>query len=523
MSLVMDQSNRPSILNAVALPGRAWRAGLAFGTTLVLAGSAQAEMREYRILFEPSASSQAAGYAMHIGPDTGGYLAEFDLGKPPAQGGTIVYAVDLEDSMDLYVALSAYDDKGESSLFSNEIRVEAVIAPEPAPPPPDDGGAGSGDGGTGGGSDPGTGGGTGGTGGGEPLPPPAASITGTVALSADEAGSINRILGDGGFDFLTVDSLASVRDLRPARCDLDADGDLDWLIGFGYKSAGQIALVEMDNGSAVSVDTLTAGTAAYRDATGGTYPSCGDIDGDGRNEIVVGFGRKGKGVVQIFDDATTGYLPWAENTEDGGMILLETWRHYERQGGDTHPALGDIDGDGRAELVIGLGRYGGGVVMFLGDAVSGFAAHPALPSGERWIQVAADALFIKKFGATFPAVGDWDGDGVDEIAVGLGKGGAGVVAILGDAQSGFPTDVASIPTIGVGRDKYNSRNGEARPSLGDLDDDGIDELVVGFAYGGKHEVQVLDDLQAGAAPMGTAEGFISTGDAKAILAPSPGP
>ena len=86
--------------------------------------------------FAPSPSAAVDGYTLHIGEQSRSYPVEFDLGAPPASGGTIIYAVDLEDSVDLFVAVRAYDDSGETSTFSNEITVQAVEpAPTPAPAP----------------------------------------------------------------------------------------------------------------------------------------------------------------------------------------------------------------------------------------------------------------------------------------------------------------------------------------------------------------------------------------------------
>ncbi len=113
-----------------------------FVIALLTSTSANAVMREYRVYFEPSASSSAAGYTLHIGPDTGEYPLDFDLGAP-LSGGTVIYAVDLEDSIDLFVAVRAYDSNGLQSSYSNELRVAAILPPPPPPPPPpSDGGAG---------------------------------------------------------------------------------------------------------------------------------------------------------------------------------------------------------------------------------------------------------------------------------------------------------------------------------------------------------------------------------------------
>ena len=43
------------------------------------------------------------------------------------------------------------------------------------------------------------------------------------------------------------------------------------------------------------------GWSDYNEANGESWPALGDIDGDGRDEIIIGLGPQGAGRVQIFD------------------------------------------------------------------------------------------------------------------------------------------------------------------------------------------------------------------------------
>lgn len=527
-----NETRRPSALFAATL----------FSLATLAAPSASAALREYRLQFAPSPSAEAAGYTMHVGLQSGTYATEFDLGSPPPQGGEIVYSLDLEDSVDLFVALRSYDLSGETSEFSNELRVAATPVPVPAPPPTGGGtgvdagdGSGGSDGPTGGGesgggdssgSDSGnTGGETGGETGGdfgdgmgqsEGAPVPLDGDIG-VGVGVLPGGLMSQLLGDRSLESLTMDSLAGGGAIHPSRCDLDGDGDSDLLIGFDKKGKGRIAIIMIEDGEVAGQTTLMTGTEAYREVSGATWPACGDVDGDGRGEIVVGFGLTMRGMVQVLDDVTTRFLPLvSERTDEEGFMQIPVPRRYW---GPIFPALGDIDGDGRDEIVAGLGRTKVGRIVVLDDAKANFGVHPGNKGKRSWIDVLDTARSMRM--RAHPAVGDFDGDGKDEIAVSFGTGSGGQVAILDDAERGFPTSVEDVWYVQTGRDAYQREDGATRSAFGDLDGDGVDELVVGFMRDGAHEVQVFDDMLSSMRPMGGTDGFVAAQNSETVVFPAP--
>lgn len=502
---------------------RAVRTLAAGALATLIAAPASAALREYRMHFQPSPTAGVTGYTMHLGTASGSYQTQFDLGLPPVSGGSVIYALDLEDSVDLFVVLRAYGAGGSQSAFSNEVHLEPIV--------PDGGGVGGGDGGTGGsdggagGGDGGTDGGDGGTGGdgsgtgGTGNPPGTLHPDYALGLATGNGAVIARLMPDGSSAALTMDSLASKGTVRPSACDLDGDGDRDLVVGFGKGSAGTVAVLRMEDGAVVEVDSITAGTESYRAMVGRTTPACGDLDGDGRAEIVVGFAAAMRGVVQIFDDVSTGFAPMASARSNAeGYMQVPVPNKFR---GSTFPALGDIDGDGRDELVVGLSEVRGGLIVVLEDSTAGFAIHEVNRTGSPWIQVEPSATASMSGGTTVPTLGDIDGDGRDEMAVGFGSGSRGRVAILDDAVAGYPKTREQTFVLVTGRTAYQAGEGAARPAFGDVDGDGAEELVVGFLGTADHEVQVFDDLAGLLRPMGGDGGFVASSDAAATVYPAP--
>ncbi len=158
-----------------------------------------------------------------------------------------------------------------------------------------------------------------------------------------------------------------------------------------------------------------------------------------------------RGVVQVFDDVMTGFAPLvtAKSNAQGFMQIPVPSRFK----GTIFPAVGDIDGDGRDELVVGMSQVSSGLIVVLDDSLSGFAIHPVNRTGKPWMPVEPSSTRSMSGGMTVPALGNLDGDRMDELAVGFGIGSRGRIAILNDAVAGYPGPSGQL-ILTTGRSSY---------------------------------------------------------------------
>jgi large repetitive protein len=219
--------------------------------------------------------------------------------------------------------------------------------------------------------------------------------------------------------------------------DMNGDGHVDFITGAGPGGGPHVRVL---NG----VDlTDIVGFFAYDPAfTGGVSVAAGDVNGDGRVDVITAPGPGGGPHVRVWSGV--------DFSEIGGFFAYDP-----AFGGGVSVAAGDVDGDGRADIITGPGPGGGPLVRVWSGADfheigSFFAYDPAFGGG---VHVAA---------------GDFNGDGLADVITGAGPGGGPHVRVW---------DGATFAEIGGFLAYDPSFAGGVRVAAGDLTNDGKVELL----------------------------------------------
>ena len=275
--------------------------------------------------------------------------------------------------------------------------------------------------------------------------------------------------------------------------DLDGDGVTDLVVG--AERDGAIYVLRMNaNGTVKSSTKIASGTNGITSGAffGSSVASIGDVDGDGVTDLAVGAsndatGQLGAGAVYVLRlnaDGTVKSSTKIASGLNGGPALANN-----DQFGTSVASLGDLDGDGVTDLAVGAindssaGTQRGVVYVLRLNADGTVKVSTKIASGTNGGPTLAN---FDLFGSSVASLGDLDGDGVTDLAVGARGDSAagadrGAVYVLRMNANGTvksSTKIAS-GTNGGPALANNDRFGSSVASLGDLDGDGVTDLAVG--------------------------------------------
>lgn len=206
-----------------------------------------------------------------------------------------------------------------------------------------------------------------------------------------------------------------------ASCDIDGDGYPEVITGAGPNGLPQVVVYKGNatDRSFTNPSSWMTRFLAYASAfRGGVSVACGDINGDGTPDIITGAGPGGGPHVTVVDGTKLSGEWELGSSSSNGRYLRSFFAYHNEFAGGVWVAAGDVNGDGRVDIVTGAGETGGPHVMaFDGNYVDmGFS--------EPGSQLASFFAYEPDFrGGVFVATGDVNNDGRDEIITGSGPGG----------------------------------------------------------------------------------------------------
>jgi hypothetical protein len=172
--------------------------------------------------------------------------------------------------------------------------------------------------------------------------------------------------------------------------------------------------------------------------------------------------------VKLLISPYSGDLSYVQIIDRKGNEDLEFLAFSENFKGRANMASGDVDGDGNDEIIVGAGPGGGPQVRIFSNT--------GILQGQFF-------AYDKNFrGGVNVACGDVDGDGIEEIITGAGVGGGPHVRIFSNRSE--------LKGQFFAYDK-NFRGG-VNVACGDVDGDGIEEIITGAGVGGGPQVRIFD-------------------------------
>lgn len=232
--------------------------------------------------------------------------------------------------------------------------------------------------------------------------------------------------------------------------DVNGDGKVEIITGAGLDEKPQVKIFD-SKGKNLGKD-FTAYTEFFK---GGVKVAVGDVNKDGKDEIITGTGMTGGPQIRVYNG--------------NGKILSQFFAFDKNFKGGVNVAAGDVNGDGKAEIITGSGKTGGPQVRVFNE------------SGKPLWQVVAFANDFR--GGVDVAAGDVDGDNRAEVVVSqISSGQAWVKIYRADAKNTLLSNFLAYPKEFLGGTYV---------AAADLNNDKKAEIITGAGVGGAPQVRLF--------------------------------
>ena len=303
--------------------------------------------------------------------------------------------------------------------------------------------------------------------------------------------------------------------------DVNGDGFDDVIIGAygaapnGVDGAGESYVVfGTDQGFPASLDLAALdGTNGFVitgidefDLSGRSVSGAGDVNGDGFDDLIIGApeadpNRSEAGESYVVFGTDQGFQASLNlDTLDGTNGFVLAGIDEDDRSGRSVSGAGDVNGDGFDDLIIGAYRAAPNGNFSAGESYVVFGTDQGFDPVLRFDRLDGSNGFVltgidggDRSGASVSGVGDVNGDGFDDVIVGAYGADQNGDLFAGESYVVFGTDQGFEASLDLGTlDGTNGfvftgfdggdRSGVSVSGAGDVNGDGIDDLIVG-AYG----------------------------------------
>jgi FG-GAP repeat len=293
--------------------------------------------------------------------------------------------------------------------------------------------------------------------------------------------------------------------------DVNGDGYSDVIIGApdytnGQTREGKVFVFYGSSSGLNASPNWTAESNASDSKFGISVSTCGDVNGDGYSDVIIGSstydnGPNGKGKAFVYFGSPS------------GLSLNANWSavsHQDNSGfGNCVSTAGDVNGDGYSDIIIASYLYDNGQI----DEGRVFAYYGSSTGPDTAFNWSAESnQTAAEFGISISTAGDVNGDGYSDVIIGAEKFDvpaidAGKIFVYNGSASGL----SALPNWTYSETQASANLGYSVSLAGDVNGDGYSDIIasaisydngetnegkVYLFYGGSTGINVTPDWSA---------------------------